>query len=73
MVPIDPITMPLKTKIFLILLFVAPMAFKIAMSLVFSITIMMSVLAMLKAATRTISARMINMTVFSSLSAENRF
>ena len=52
---------------------VAPMDFKMAMSLFFSITTIIRALMMLKAATRTIRLRMINITRFSSLSAENRF
>ncbi len=72
-VPAAPIIIPLKIKIFLILLSVAPMAFNMAISFVFSITIIISVLAILKAATRTISVNMINIAFFSSLRAENRF
>ena len=60
-------------KIFMIPARVAPIVFRMAMSLFFSITIMMSALMMLKAATRTIRERMRNITLFSSFSAEKRF
>ncbi len=52
---------------------VAPIDIRIAMSLVFSITTMMRVLMMLKAATITMRTRMMNITTFSSFRAENRF
>ncbi len=44
---------------------VAPIDFMIPMSLVFSITTMISVLAMLKAATMTMSESIQNITIFS--------
>ena len=52
---------------------VAPMDFRMAMSLVFSITTMKRVEAMPKAATRTISVSIMNMTIFSVLSANRMF
>jgi len=64
--------MPSAMKILRICAVVAPMDLRMAMSLRFSMTIMMSVEMMLKAATRMMKSRMMNMTVFSSLSAENR-
>ena len=49
------------------------MDIKIAMSLFFSITIIISVLTILNAATRTIKVNIINMAILSSARAENRF
>ncbi len=48
------------------------MAFKIAMSRVFPMTIIIRLLAILNAATRTISARMTNITRRSNFRALNR-
>jgi len=72
-VPIKPMMRPSIINIFIIFLAVAPMDFKMAISFLFSITIMIRVLMMLKAATKTISTKMMNMTTFSSLSAEKKF
>ena len=71
-VPRAPMTIPFKTNIFCTLRSVAPMAFKMAISLVFPITIIMRLLAMLKAATRMMRVKMMNMTRLSSFSALNR-
>ena len=49
------------------------MAFKIAISRCFSLTIMVRVLTMLKEATIVISTSKRNIMIFSSLRAENRF
>ncbi len=72
-VPVAPISSPSIMKIFMILRAVAPMDFSMAMSLAFSMTVMISVVMILKAATSTMRLRMINITRFSSLSAEKRF
>ena len=72
-VPHTPMINPCMLKIFMMLARVAPIDFKIAMSLALSMTTMNSVLMMLNAATRIIRIRMMNMVIFSSLSAENRF
>ena len=64
---------PSMAKIRRIVRRVAPSVIRIAMSLVFSITTMMRVEMMLKAATMTMRTRMTNITTFSSFSAEKRF
>ena len=72
-VPMVPMVTPCKIKIFMMLLEVAPIDFRTAISLFFSMTTIISVVIMLKVATRTMRLRMINMTLFSSLRAEKRF
>jgi len=64
---------PSTIKIFMRLAFFAPIAFRIAISFFFSMTVMMRELIMLKLATKIIRARIINMAIFSSLRAEKRF
>ncbi len=64
-VPAAPITSPSKTKIRSIDEAVAPIDFMMPMSLVFSMTTMMSVLAMLNAATMTMRESIQNITFFS--------
>ncbi len=72
-VPMPPMTRPSNMKIRMTARGVAPMDFMMPMSFVFSITTMMSVLAMLNAATRTMSDRIQNMTFFSVRIQVNRF
>ena len=60
-------------KIFIILLRVAPIDLRIAISLVFSITTMIKVPTILNAATRIMRVRMMNITIFSNFRAEKRF
>ena len=71
--PEMPIRKPSATNTRLMPREFAPMALSIPMSLVFSITIMMSELDMLKHATITISASIRNIIFFSSASAATRF
>ena len=51
---------------------VAPIDFRIAISLPFSITTMISALMIFRAATRMISVRQMNIPIFSSLKAAKR-
>ncbi|OPY10871.1 MAG: hypothetical protein A4E67_00415 [Syntrophaceae bacterium PtaB.Bin038] len=67
-----PMITPWSMKIFMMLFDVAPMDFRIAMSLVFSMTTMMSVQMMLKPATSTMRPTMMNMTRFSRRRAAKR-
>jgi len=71
-VPTRPTSKPWTIKIVMMLLAEAPMALRIATSLVFSMTTITSVLIMFRAPTSTIMVKMTNMANFSSLSAEKR-
>ena len=66
-------TMPSIMKMRIMPPLVAPRLFSMAMSLPFSITTIMSVLMMFRAATIMMRARMMNIATFSSFRAENRF
>ncbi len=63
---------PSRMKIFMMLREVAPIARRMAISLCFSMTTMISVVAMLKAATRTMIPRTMNNPSFSSRRAERK-
>ena len=68
-VPIRPITTPCTMKIFMMLRGDAPSVRRIAMSACLSVTAITSVETMLKAATATISDRMMNIIFFSICTA----
>ena len=71
-VPMAPMVRPSTTKIFITLASRAPIDLRMEISLVFSSTSMISVLRMLKHATRTMKVRMMAIASFSSFSAEKR-
>ena len=71
-VAVVPIKNPTKKKIFLIDLFLTPIDFKIAISLVLFLTNIVKPEIILKAATIIINDNIINITFLSTLSAEKR-
>ena len=71
-VAVVPIINPIKKKIFLIDLFLTPMDFKIAISLVLFLTKIVKPEIILNAATIIISDKIINITFLSTLRAEKR-
>ena len=71
-VPTVPIAAPVMKKIRMIAPDVAPMVRRMAMSLALSFTSMMRPEMMLRAATRTIRVRIMNMTFRSTCSAEKK-
>ncbi len=70
--PAAPIKKPFRRKIWMILRVLAPIDLRMAMSLVFLITIMNRVVAMPRAATRMIRVKMINRTTFCICNAKKR-
>src|SRR3972149_11304398 len=72
-VPTTPMTSPANMNIFMMLPPDAPMDFRVAFSLLFSMTIMVSVPMMLNDATMMMTTRISDMPIFSSFSAEKKF
>jgi hypothetical protein len=71
-VPITPTAAPCTTKMPMMLRGLAPSVRRMAMSARLSVTVITSVLTRLKAATATISVRMMNIMRFSSCTAANQ-
>ena len=67
--PIKPIDIPIVKNIFIILILVMPIVFKIPISLFFSFTNIINPEIIFNDATKIIKERIINITFFSTLSA----